>query len=198
MKASMKARLAAAWRLLVDPAEADQDDSIYWTQDLQAIIKSHRAKLPRFATVLEYLDIRPGMAILDVGAGTGQHSYIMAEKLQGAGRVIATDMSHVFVEYMKTQIAEKGLSNMDAVLVGGNLLHGSAIDEFYGRRRYDRILLHDVIASITSRPAFYRALAGRLTPQGRMVVVNTADDDTQPERFSQGMPEALPDPEVEQ
>ena len=151
---------------------SDRDQLIYWAEDLGRIVKSHQAKLPRFDQILEMLDIRPGMIILDIGAGTGQQSYRMAERLRGTGRVFATDMNPVFVDYMTAQARQRGLANMEAVLVRGNVVNGSGIDEFYARHKYDLVLLYDVFSYLLDRPAFYRHFTGLLTPRGRMVVCN--------------------------
>ena len=154
-------------------AERDRDNFIYWTDDLQRIIKSHQTKLPIFEKVLEWLDIQPGMTIADVGAGTGQQSFRMAQKLQGTGRVFATDMNPRFVEYISEEARRRGLSNLEAVLVKGNQVKTNEMDEFYGRQHFDLILCYDVIFYIIQRVDFLRRLGRCLAPQGRLVVMLT-------------------------
>jgi len=168
-----RSRAAAALGALLKAAGRDRDNFIYWTEDLERIIRSHKAKLPAFERLLGLLELRPGMTILDVGAGTGQMSCMMAERLAGTGRVYATDMNPRFVKYIANQARRKGLDNLRAVLVRGNQLRGSGLDDFYGRHTYDLILLHDVTPYIFDRLGFYRRLSGFLAPRGRIVVVQT-------------------------
>ena len=170
---TIEQRIRAAWQVLRSPTGTDGSAPPYWTEDLERIIRSHQTKLPRFEKVLDWLDIRPGMTIADIGAGTGQQSYKLAERLQGKGRVFATDMNPRFVAYMAQQARQRGLSNLEAVLVKGNQ-RDDELDDFYGRHRFDLILLYDVTPYyIVHRLPFYRRLSQCLTPQGRMVVVGT-------------------------
>ena len=169
---TLERRLRAAWQALRSPEAAAGGGPPYWTEDLERIIRSHQAKLPCSDKVMDWLDIRPGMTIVDVGAGTGQQSFRMAQKLQGTGRVFATDMNPRFVEYVAQQARQRGLANLEAVLVHGNLAHADPVDDFYARHRYDLILLYDIVAYICDRRSFYRRLGGLLRPRGRMVVVH--------------------------
>src|SRR5512136_3014849 len=44
--------------------------------------------------VMKLLAIRPGMTILDVGAGTGQFAFEFARRMNGTGMVYATDSNN--------------------------------------------------------------------------------------------------------
>src|SRR6185295_6636753 len=108
-----------------------------WKDDLQLMIKLQRTKLPRIERVFGQLKIEPGMTILDIGAGTGQQAYILAERLKGSGKVYATDIDPLLVDYVNAQAKERGLSNLETAVVS---IKG--VDPFYAKHRYDLILLY--------------------------------------------------------
>ncbi|MBI3548945.1 MAG: methyltransferase domain-containing protein [Elusimicrobia bacterium] len=162
---------AAAFLLLTLPASIQAADapagpSIYRRDELDLIVKTQEAKRPRIAAVLDLLDVKPGMEILDIGAGTGQQAYSMAERLAGTGHVFATDVDARLLEYVRAQAKERKLTNVSAHLVSKD-----GLDPFYLKNRYDLVLLYDVLNYIPKRVDYLRKLRERLNPNGRVVVV---------------------------
>ena len=66
--------------------------------------------------ILEALDLRPGMSVADVGAGTGFYSLMLAQAVGPSGRVYAQDISQAFLESVRKRAAEAGLKNIETVL----------------------------------------------------------------------------------
>jgi len=50
--------------------------------------------------VMDLPAIRPGVTILDIGAGTGQFAYEFAGRLKGTGRVFAADINESCIDYI--------------------------------------------------------------------------------------------------
>jgi SAM-dependent methyltransferase len=48
--------------------------------------------------LLHHLDIHPGMHVLDVGAGTGVYTRLMASRLQGEGRAVGVELQPTLVQ----------------------------------------------------------------------------------------------------
>lgn len=142
-------------------------NTIYWNNNLDLIVKTQTFKLPRIDYVLSFLDIRPGMTILDIGAGSGQQSYKLAQKLNGTGQVYATDIDPQLVAYIAAQARQRGLNNLQVVMVKKD-----GVDPFYGKHRYDLVLLYDVVFYLHDRVAYYRQMGKFLRPGGRVVVVD--------------------------
>ena len=71
---------------------ADVSRRIYRSDDLNLIVETQALKLPRIDALIRTLDLKPGMTILDIGAGSGQQSYKIAEALKGTGKVYAADI----------------------------------------------------------------------------------------------------------
>ena len=48
--------------------------------------------------VVSALDLKPGMAVADIGAGTGFYSLLFAKEVGASGRVYAVDISQNFIQ----------------------------------------------------------------------------------------------------
>jgi len=62
------------------------------------------------------LDLRPGMAVADVGAGTGLFTLLFAPKVGTSGRVHGVDIAAKFVEHITRAAAERKLPQVEARL----------------------------------------------------------------------------------
>jgi predicted methyltransferase len=66
--------------------------------------------------IMEALEIRPGMQIADVGAGSGLYTMLFAKAVGPTGRVFAVDISESFIAAIAARAAEAGLGNVLPVL----------------------------------------------------------------------------------
>lgn len=120
----------------------------------------------QFETVIDALDITPGMTILDIGAGPGYASFLFAEKLHGSGEVFATDIRQDFVTHIADEAKRRGLSNMFSAVV-----KPEGLDDFYGRHRYDLVFLSNVYHCLDGRIEYFSRLRELLKPGARVVLV---------------------------
>src|SRR5262249_38191841 len=125
------------------------------------------AKIPRFDKVFSAIDFKDGMTILDIGAGTGQQAYYLASKLRGKGRVFATDISPMLVDYISSQAKERGLDNLRAVLV-----KKEGRDTFYSQQQYDVNLLYDLVNHLHDQVNYLRSIKEHLKPDGIVIAVD--------------------------
>ncbi len=116
--------------------------------------------------VMELLAIRPGMTVLDIGAGTGQFAYEFARRLHGTGTVYATDAQAQCVDYMRREAGRRGLANLRPVLV-----NKEGIDDFYAQTRYDLITVFHVAMNYEEKIDYFRTLRGFLAKEGRLVLI---------------------------
>ena len=66
--------------------------------------------------ILDALKLKPGMDIADVGAGSGVHACLFAEKVLPDGKVYAVDIVQEFLEHIKAKCKEKGIKNVQCVM----------------------------------------------------------------------------------
>jgi FkbM family methyltransferase len=66
--------------------------------------------------ILEKCQLKEGMAVADVGAGTGLFTRLFAEAVGKDGRVYAVDISPKFIEHIEKTCKEAGLKNVKGVV----------------------------------------------------------------------------------
>ncbi len=64
-------------------------------------------------TLFDAAGIREGQTILDVAAGAGDQTLMLAERLGPRGRILATDLSSALIQSLKRHAEEAGLDNVD-------------------------------------------------------------------------------------
>jgi len=158
------AGLARLFALPACPTEAE-DRALKWA------IETQQAKRPFLDELLSRIELKPGMTMLDIGAGTGQLSYLVAERLGGTGAVIATEIDPALVGYISKEAERRGLKNLRAVLV-----QKEGLDKFYFKQSCDLIVLFDVFHFINDRTNYFRGLLGALKPGGKVVIVSEETD----------------------
>jgi len=66
--------------------------------------------------IAKALDLKPGMAVADVGAGTGPFTRLFAEKVGEKGRVLAVDVSRDFLKHIANESRKLGQKQVETVL----------------------------------------------------------------------------------
>lgn len=154
--------LACAALLSTDAGAA----SIYRNDEFALIVETQAYKIPRIRKVLDEMGLKPGMTVLDVGAGTGQQTRAMARAVGPSGRVYASDIDPALLKHIEETAKKDGLSNVSTLLVSG-----AGVDPAYAGRLYDRILIYEVYNYLTERGKYFAGLRGLLKPGGRLVLV---------------------------
>jgi SAM-dependent methyltransferase len=116
--------------------------------------------------VVAALELRPGMTVADVGAGTGYFTVRLARAVPG-GQVIATDIEPDMVRYLGERARREQLPNIRTVLAG-------AADPNLAAASVDRILVVDVWHHLGDRMRYAAGLAAALRPGGQIAVVDFA------------------------
>jgi ubiquinone/menaquinone biosynthesis C-methylase UbiE len=70
----------------------------------------------RREAILREIELRSGMAVADIGAGTGLFTRLFATRVGAAGRVYAVDVSRSFVDNILRRTKGEGLQNVVGVV----------------------------------------------------------------------------------
>lgn len=115
--------------------------------------------------ILAALELRPGLAVADVGSGTGLFLQGLSEGVGSDGRIYAVDISPRFIEHLQGRVTAEGLDNVEVVRCSersAELAHGSVdlafVCDTYHHFEYPR----NTLAS----------LHHAIRPGGRLVVVD--------------------------
>jgi ubiquinone/menaquinone biosynthesis C-methylase UbiE len=115
-------------------------------------------------TGLDTLDIRPGMLVAEVGAGSGYLAFKLAARVGPRGMVIAEDISTRELGILKVRAQAKGLSTLDVI-------PGSPEDPKLPADSLDLVFMHAVIKFVQQPVALFRNVAKSLKPGGRFVLL---------------------------
>jgi len=115
--------------------------------------------------VVEAMALQPGMAVADIGAGTGYFNPYLAAAVGPEGRVIAVDIEPALVAHMIARAADEGTPQVVPRLADRD-------DPKLAPAEVDRILLVDTYHHIDNRVDYFRRLRRALRPDGRLVIVD--------------------------
>ena len=89
-------------------AEFDNWVSIFESPGREVYDKRH--------TIVNALSIKTGMAIADIGAGTGFYTYLFAQEVGASGKVYAVDISENFIKNILIRARQKKLGNIEGII----------------------------------------------------------------------------------
>ncbi|MDO8902905.1 MAG: class I SAM-dependent methyltransferase [Phenylobacterium sp.] len=115
--------------------------------------------------IVASLDLRPGMVVADVGAGTGAYLKPLAEAVGADGHVYAVDISAPFAAYMRDRVEREGLGNVSVVLsrVDSPTLPPNAVDA---------ILVVNTFHHFEAPEAMLAHFKAALKPGGQLAIVD--------------------------
>lgn len=122
------------------------------------------------SAILSELNIAPGMAVADLGAGNGAFTVPLARMVGPQGRVYAVEIQRTLVESLAAQIGKTGLS---VQVLWGDLerLGGTKIAD----KSCDMVIASNVFFMLENRSACISEIARILKPQGRVAVIDWSE-----------------------
>jgi ubiquinone/menaquinone biosynthesis C-methylase UbiE len=124
-----------------------------------------RDKADETGQLIRELGIRPGMAVADVGAGSGYNTLRLAPRLGPRGRIYAQDIKAEYLSGLKAQVARRGLTNVSFVL-------GTPDDPGLPAASVDRAILVHMYHEIEQPYGLMWRLAAALRPGALVGIVD--------------------------
>jgi len=120
--------------------------------------------------VLAALDLKPGMKVADIGAGSGYYSSRMAERVGPQGIVYAVDVQPEMVGILRLQMKQQKVSNVQPIL-------GTETDPKLPAGVLDLAIMVDVYHELAYPYEMLAAIVKSLKPGGRVVFVEFRGND---------------------
>jgi precorrin-6B methylase 2 len=119
---------------------------------------------------LDALNLKPGMSVADVGAGTGYMSLKLAKRVGPAGKVYAEDVQPEMLQQVRANAAKAKAANVVTV-------QGSFTDPMLPKGQMDLVLLADVYHEFSEPQKMLRGIRESLKPGGRLVLLEYRKED---------------------
>lgn len=116
------------------------------------------------------LNLKKGMVVADVGAGTGYFSIRLARRVGPTGKVYANDLQPEMLAQLGANAARAGVTNIEPVL-------GTETDPKLPRDAVDLVLLVDVYHEFSRPQEMLRRIREALKPDGRLVLLEYRKED---------------------
>jgi ubiquinone/menaquinone biosynthesis C-methylase UbiE len=124
-----------------------------------------RDQWQRPGLVMKALEIKPGMTIADIGAGSGYFTRRFAKAVGPSGKVYAVDISSDILDYLKQRAQKEGLNNIEVVV-------DKPDDPMLPANSLDLAFFGEVTHHIAHRTDFFRKIYAALKPDGRMAIID--------------------------
>ncbi len=120
--------------------------------------------------LIKSLDVKEGMVIADVGAGSGYHTFMLAPLVGAKGKVIASDIQQEMLDLVTKKAKQLKVTNVETV-------KGTTTDPKLPVGKVDLILLVDVYHEFEFPHEMTEKMVDALTPGGRLVFVEFRAED---------------------
>ncbi len=126
--------------------------------------RPEREREERTDLLIEMLGLRPGMAVADIGAGSGYFTRRMSPRVGPGGLIYATDIQPEMLRILEDGLRREGIENVKPVL-------GRIDDTGLAPESVDLILLVDVYHEFDHPWEMSRSMHRALRPGGRVALV---------------------------
>jgi SAM-dependent methyltransferase len=161
------------------PAGRDGIGKRYMGRDIAAVMgwqgaawleRTEREQEERTDLLIAALNLAPGMAVADVGAGTGYLSRRMANQVGAMGKVLAVDVQPEMVRMLQAMATREGLSQVRPSL-------GTEKDIGLPPESIDLAVMVDVYHELAYPKEVLASIVRALKPDGRVVFVEYRGED---------------------
>jgi ubiquinone/menaquinone biosynthesis C-methylase UbiE len=120
--------------------------------------------------LMELLELKPGMVVADIGAGSGYHTRRMARAVAPDGKVMAVDIQPEMLQILTNKLTTEGITNVVPIL-------GRIDDPNLPEAAVDLVLMVDVYHEFSHPYEMMEGITRSLKPGGRVVFVEYRGED---------------------
>jgi len=136
------------------------------TEQMVAQFENPTRPVFRYRTaIVGMLQLKPGMSVADIGAGSGFLSRLMAADVGPTGRVIATELDGKMVEHMNARAKQDNLANVRAIA-------GTPASTGLEPASVDAVTIVDAFSCFDKPKEMLASINAALKPGGLMLVVD--------------------------
>ena len=163
------------------PAGADGIGKRYMGRDIAGVMgwqgaawleREEREREERTDLLVAALQLRPGMVVADIGAGTGYLARRMAPAVTPGGKVLAVDVQPEMVAMLRTTVRQSGLTQIQPLL-------GAEDDVKLPASSVDMAIMVDVYHELAFPHEVLASIVRALKPGGQLVFVEYRAEDPQ-------------------
>jgi ubiquinone/menaquinone biosynthesis C-methylase UbiE len=132
--------------------------------------RPERAEEEKPDQLVELLELKPGMSVADIGAGTGYISWRMAQKVGAEGKVYAVEIQQEMLDLLAKKMEARGVKNVEGVL--GTIQHANLQPN-----SIDLAIMVDVYHEFSHPYEMMKSIASGLKPGGRVAFVEYRAED---------------------
>ena len=132
--------------------------------------RAERVKEERPDLVLRALELKEGMVVADIGAGTGYYARRIAQRVGRSGSVLAVDIQPEMLKLLEREMAKHGVQNVKPVLATATALRLQPAS-------LDLAVMVDVYHELEHPHEVLSEIVQALKPQGQLVFVEFRADD---------------------
>ena len=163
------------------PAGADGIGKRYMGRDIAAVMgwqsaawleRAEREREERTDLLVTALQLKPGMVVADIGAGTGHLARRMAPAVAPGGKVLAVDVQPEMVAMLQTRVRKSGLTQVQPLL-------GAEDDVKLPASSVDLAIMVDVYHELAFPYEVLASIIRALKPGGQLAFVEYRAEDPQ-------------------
>jgi precorrin-6B methylase 2 len=163
------------------PAGADGIGKRYMGRDIAGVMgwqgaawleREEREREERTDLLVTALQLKPGMVVADIGAGTGYLARRMAPAVTPGGKVLAVDVQPEMVAMLQTTVRQSGLTQIQPLL-------GAEDDVKLPVSSVDLAVMVDVYHELAFPYEMLASIIRALKPGGQLVFVEYRAEDPQ-------------------
>lgn len=131
-----------------------------WSEEWEQKFESFQPS----GTIMDILQIKPGMAVGEIGAGNGRFAVRVAARVGENGRVYANDIDPKAIDFMERRCRRDGISNM-------TVIRSWEVEPGFPDSTLDLVYLINTYDELSDPVTLMRNTRPSLKPGGRLAVI---------------------------